>query len=238
LAGPYLPEAGLKAYSEDTGGTYRVFDATVDNLGQCVWLCRMVRDTDTLPSTIGPDPDDETKTVYWARYMWDNAAKDDWHKGSAPKIGAVMCFGPTTNNKYGHVAIVTGINDDGSVVVWDSNYSSPPDEKVRKRKVVVTSHAELQGYLYAADSDTPPILQPPPDDKVDYMNIWYQFACGGTHIGTSANPFDNILTALTAVFTNGKIHIKAGTVTGVTTLDPGNKTVTIEPDGGSVTLTQ
>jgi len=53
----------------------------------------------------------------------------------------------------GHVMMVVDVPGDGSVIVWDSNWAAP--HQVAKRRV--TNLYGLRGYIYAKDSDDPPI---------------------------------------------------------------------------------
>ncbi len=156
LEGPYTPAAGLSAYCADTGGSVYHSELGTPSFGQCVWFVRRVR-PDNLPST---------SPSGCAYDMWNNAVSEHWHRGVVPKRGAVMCFNQFRFPPCGHVAVVTRVNGDGTVDVWDSNFSTPEDGKVRKRRV--TNFSGLQGYIYAKDSDTPPILQggPPPNPPV------------------------------------------------------------------------
>ena len=50
-------------------------------------------------------------------------------KGSTPQVGAIMVFPPEPwNDGYGHVAIVTAIDSNGTVLVNEGNYSFPGKE--------------------------------------------------------------------------------------------------------------
>ncbi len=141
----YSPDDGLAAYCADTGGSV-YHDPNSSQRGQCVWFCRAVR-PDALPST---------SPSGFAKDMWNNAVANGWRTGTSPKPGSVMCF--DSGGSYGstgHVAIVTTVNGDGSVDVWESNVC----ESLSVGKRYVSNMGSLQGYLYAEDSDTPPILQ-------------------------------------------------------------------------------
>jgi surface antigen len=148
VAGPYSPSEGLVAFqndvatSADPGWGLTYHNPNISDSGECVWFCRAVRE-DALPST-SPDS--------WARSMWNNAVAGGWHRGSDPKVGAVACFDAAGYPPYGHVAIVSNVNADGSIEVWESNVYTY--HQVDKRHI--DNFNGLQGYLYAADSDNPP----------------------------------------------------------------------------------
>jgi hypothetical protein len=99
--------------------------------------------------------------------MWPNAVAAGWHTGQTPKPGAVMVL---DIGDWGHVAIVQTVNGDGTIDLWDSNYNY--DLKVRKRRVP-NPPTGLLGYLYAEDSDTPPILQNSLVRAPDGITVYY-----------------------------------------------------------------
>lgn len=133
---------GLDAFAADTG-VQPNYGLTVT--GECVWFCRAVR-PDTLPATT-PDLN--------AYRMWENAISSNWHVGQTPKRGAILVLSSAVHGT-GHVAVVVDVLSSDEIVVWDCNWHL--DSKVVKRRVN-TSLTNLLGYLYAKDSDTPPILQ-------------------------------------------------------------------------------
>lgn len=57
-----------------------------------------------------------------AHTWWDQAA-GRYARGSRPKVGAVMNFRPHRNSRLGHVAAVTRIVDDRTVLVSHANWS-------------------------------------------------------------------------------------------------------------------
>ena len=181
LQGPYSPDDGLQAYCNDTGEQV-YHDPNTSQRGQCVWLVRAVR-PDALPST-APNS--------YARNMWDNGLASGWHGGSTPKPGAVMCFDACSRYPtYGHVALVVAANGDGSVDVWESNFWY--GLQVDKRHI--DNFTGLQGYLYAADSDNPPILNHDVHAG-DILGGGFDNPIAGCWAGfggsaTVGNPFDN-----------------------------------------------
>jgi surface antigen len=148
LKGPFNPyPEGLDEFRADTGVTHTFNHPNSSPTGECVWFVRAVR-PDTLPTTL-PDS--------YAYRMWENAGAAGWHRGQTPKPGAVMVIGNVRVPPTGHVAIVQSVNGDGTIDVWDSNWSGSLDRLVRKRRLTDPTNG-LLGYLYSADSDNPPIL--------------------------------------------------------------------------------
>lgn len=78
---------------------------------------------------------------------------DGYPRGQVPKLGAVMCWN-NGSGKYGHVAIVEQINDDGSVIASMSNY--PVDGKklpyfdrvLYRPPYISTGGLPFQGFIY------------------------------------------------------------------------------------------
>lgn len=78
---------------------------------------------------------------------------DGYPRGTTPKQGAVMCWG-NGSGKYGHVAIVEEVHDDGSVTASMSNY--PVDGKkypyfdrvVYRPPYTSTTGLPFQGFIY------------------------------------------------------------------------------------------
>ena len=86
----------------------------------------------------------------------------DWYantkleKGATPRVGSIACF----DGSVGHVAIVEKVNDDGTVLVSQSNYEKKKDYnsinyfQTRTYKLEVGKKAKgvgliFQGYIYA-----------------------------------------------------------------------------------------
>lgn len=161
---PFGPMEGLRKYQQDTGQTEVHADnsaATSYNggMGQCAWFVKAVR-IDLPSGKIFK----ETSGDAWEWYGYFSKSLG-WRSGDTPKPGAIMCFGrfkvKDRNGKLvvvpGHVAVVRAVNDVGTIDVWDSNHLG--DGKVRKRTIKLDPPpAYLQGYLYAAKSDTPPVV--------------------------------------------------------------------------------
>lgn len=138
-------DKGFSAFEKETGiRGNRKWDS--GSRIECVGFVRAVR-PDSLPSTL------PSKT---AKDMWTNAVKDKWQIGQTPVPGAVMCWKGWPKNTAGHVAIVTDVAKDGAITVWDANWSSSLDGKIRKR--IVEDLTNVQGYIYAKESDVPPIM--------------------------------------------------------------------------------
>lgn len=61
--------------------------------------------------------------IYGDAYTWWDQAEGRYRKGSEPKKGAVLNFMPHGGMKLGHVAAVTKILDDRTILVTHSNWS-------------------------------------------------------------------------------------------------------------------
>lgn len=138
-------DEGFAAFEKETGiRANRKWDS--GSRIECVGFARAVR-PDSLPATT------PSKT---AKDLWTNAVKDKWRVGQAPVAGSVMCWKGWQKNTAGHVALVTDVAEDGTVTVWDANWSDSLDGKIRKR--IVSDLSNVLGYVYAKDTDASPIL--------------------------------------------------------------------------------
>lgn len=86
-----------------------------------------------------------------AQNWWNHA--DGYKRGQTPKIGAVMCWGKAPGGKYGHVAIVEEVYDDGTVVASMSNWSEKQTLPYFERRAYVppyntSSGLPFQGFIY------------------------------------------------------------------------------------------
>lgn len=87
----------------------------------------------------------------------------DWYanatafeRGSVPKLGAVVCYGSTSGNYGGHVAIVEQINSDGSIVTSNSAYHGTyfflntvyPADNYLPSWATTSRDYYLQGFIY------------------------------------------------------------------------------------------
>ena len=102
-----------------------------------------------------------------AENWYDN--KDGYPRGTAPKLGAVMCWRggstQTSADGYGHVAIVEQINPDGSVVCSMSNYPMVVSGKTLpfwERKTYYPPYNTstgliFQGFIYNPALDAEPL---------------------------------------------------------------------------------
>lgn len=84
---------------------------------------------------------------------WYGNTGDGYDRGQTPKLGAVMCWG-NGSGRYGHVAIVEELHEDGSVTASMSNY--PVDGKqypyferlVYNPPYTSASGLPFQGFIY------------------------------------------------------------------------------------------
>lgn len=80
---------------------------------------------------------------------WYSYTKDGYSRGTVPALGAVICF--SNPGKAGHVAIVEEINEDGSIVISESGYSSrsPFWTSTQFPPNYYHSPYQFQGFIYA-----------------------------------------------------------------------------------------
>lgn len=78
-----------------------------------------------------------------------------WPTGSEPKPGAVVFYGPQSDNPYGHVAIVKSVNSDGTFVEEGYNIDmdgSGPNHRYYTRNM---ANSEPARFLYIPAEPTP-----------------------------------------------------------------------------------
>lgn len=115
-------------------------------VGQCTWFAAICR-PDFQPDSRGGGRND-------ARHWLDRAkAAKQWvgefvpgEPPPLPQRGAIVVHKAWPGNSYGHVSIISEINPDGSLTVFDANFASPLDGKVRER--VMTPDDYVAGYIY------------------------------------------------------------------------------------------
>lgn len=61
--------------------------------------------------------------IYGDAHTWWEQAAGRYHRGSSPRVGAVMAFRPHGNMELGHVAAVSGIVDSRTVLLRHANWS-------------------------------------------------------------------------------------------------------------------
>lgn len=80
------------------------------------------------------------------------AAQDKGFKtGQVPREGAVVVFDSTTKNKYGHVAIVTKVHEDGSFDVQEANWVNVDLERggsITVGRNVSATSKNIRGFVY------------------------------------------------------------------------------------------
>jgi|GEM_PF-5401920 len=162
IAGPFAPTVGLEKYKQDTGQTEVHPDNSAatsykGGMGQCAWFVKAVR--------IDLDKGKIFKNTNGDAWEWYDYFTNTlgWKAGSTPKPGAIMCFGRGKGMPSGHVAVVRAVHTDGTLDIWDSNCIR--DGLIRKRRIMAAQPL-LEGYLYAADSETPPVAWAPAHKEV------------------------------------------------------------------------
>jgi surface antigen len=61
--------------------------------------------------------------IYGDAHTWWGQAEGKYARGFRPKVGAVMAFKPSGNSRLGHVAAVSRIIDDRTILIRHSNWS-------------------------------------------------------------------------------------------------------------------
>lgn len=63
--------------------------------------------------------------IYGDAHTWWGQAEGRYAKGTEPKVGAVMAVQPHGNSRLGHVAAVSKVIDDRTVLISHANWSEP-----------------------------------------------------------------------------------------------------------------
>lgn len=85
---------------------------------------------------------------------WYNETSDGYKRGKSPKIGSVICWrkgkAGYAADGAGHVAFVEKVNDDGSIVVSNSNYSGTRffTRTIKGPKWEIGTGLTFQGFIY------------------------------------------------------------------------------------------
>jgi surface antigen len=61
--------------------------------------------------------------IYGDAHTWWGQAAGKYARGTAPRVGAVMAFKPSGNSRLGHVAAVSRIVDERTILIRHSNWS-------------------------------------------------------------------------------------------------------------------
>lgn len=102
--------------------------------------------------------------------------KDGYGRGKTPKLGAIICWRKGkvgySADGAGHVAFVEKINEDGSIVVSNSNYSGTrffTRTLTKASKYYIGTGLTFQGFIY------PPVVlvQTPPKSSIKLTNADY-----------------------------------------------------------------
>lgn len=148
LQGPFDLEVGLKQYKTQTD--WKVYHLGKDNElynfeGQCTWFCYAVT-REKMPTGNA-----------WTWYS-SFAKKNPERVGSIPQIEAICvwkgdyCIDASTGEKYGHVAKVTKIYEDGSFEIWESNY-----QKLKITRRLITDRSQILGFIYPLEENIKPL---------------------------------------------------------------------------------
>ena len=130
--------------SEITGGGSAALPAYL----QCVPYARMVSGID----------------IHGDAYTWWGQAKGHYARGFAPKLGAVMALQPHGNSRLGHVAAVSRIIDDRTILIRHANWS-----------LIHGRRGQIEDNVRAVDVS--------PGNDWSEVRMWYApiHALGGSH---------------------------------------------------------
>ncbi|MDD5039984.1 MAG: T9SS type A sorting domain-containing protein [Patescibacteria group bacterium] len=120
------PECGGVRYP---GNTYEC----CPNNGNCTWWAYAQR----------PDLDGEGVHGDGTGW-WPDAIRENLSRGSAPRVGSIVCFSAAKIPKLGHVAFVMYVHSDGSFWVSEMNCCSKCNAGVRAKRYTSTD----QGFIY------------------------------------------------------------------------------------------
>lgn len=116
---------------------------------------------------------------------WDN--KDGYERGSTPRLGAIMCWGVSKDNAYGHVAVVEAIHGDGRISFSEASYIPSYAFAYQTKYISELSQigrGTFQGYIYlpGVGADQPPVDEEGSDMQAPFTRT---IADGDYHIVTA-----------------------------------------------------
>lgn len=115
--------------------------------------------------------------------------------------------------------------------IWQAVTLSKPSQTCPVSQAPEPQPVHIDANFDGIIDNTPP----DPCAGLNLSNLYVDFGWGSNTCGTSANPFNSLQTALVKVNAGGTINLKSGGSVGGM-LNPNGKTVTIQPNSGSVTL--
>ncbi len=98
--------------------------------------------------------------IYGDAYTWWEQARGRYARGEEPRVGAVMAFRPHGSSRLGHVAAVSRIVDDRTVLIKHANWSE---------------RGKIENNVRAVDVS--------PEGDWSEVRVWYgpTQSLGGTH---------------------------------------------------------
>jgi len=146
--------------------------------------------------------------IYGDAWTWWDQAEGHYKRGNKPRIGAVMAFIPYGRMELGHVATVSAIVDDRTILVTHANWS-PIDGRrgqvERDVKVIDVSESgdwtavrvwyapsedlgstawPVHGFIYPSGSRPPAPIRQAPSPKLEYASVLAWTA----HLGDAKRP--------------------------------------------------
>ena len=135
----------------------------------------------------------------WYSY---NKQHNYYKYGTTPKVGAIACW----NKNYGHVAVVEGVNSDGTIRMSESNWSGRTNSskafRYFDRVNPYSYYGQFQGYIYILDNATIG-GEGTDDDKHSPVNSGHYDAGVKKANGTYKNTCNSGANMRNAVGTNG-----------------------------------
>lgn len=136
----------------------------------------------------------------WYSY---NKQHNYYKYGTTPKVGAIACW----NQNYGHVAVVEGVNSDGTIRMSESNWSGRTNSskafRYFDRVNPYSYYGQFQGYIYILDNATIGGEGTDEGDKHSPVNSGHYDAGMKKANGTYKNTCNSGANMRNAVGTNG-----------------------------------
>src|ERR1700680_2634358 len=111
---------------------------------------------------------------HFANQWWANAAKDGYNESSIPAVNTIAVN--TTVKGTGHVAWVTQVNSDGSVLVSEMNCNLSPSQQYNKYYPPNWFTNGGGGFIYPKGTEGAPVITsmyPPSPTRSSTNAVWY-----------------------------------------------------------------
>jgi surface antigen len=131
--------------------------------------------------------------IYGDAWTWWDQAEGHYKRGNRPRIGAVMAFIPYGRMELGHVATVSAIVDDRTILVTHANWS-PIDDWTAVRvwyapnEDLGSTAWPVHGFIYPSGGLPAPAIRQAPTPKLEYAAVLAWTA----HLGEAKRPTGQI----------------------------------------------